>query len=685
VSDIFSFGVVLYEMVTGKRAFERDSTAATLAAILKEEPRPPGELVGGLPPDLEKVLTRCLRKDPARRFQHMEDLEVALEELKEASDSGALETAEPARPKRFRKLPWAAGMALLLAAAVVGVWIVRFRAPVPEAALVPVPLTSYPGTEEFPSFSPDGTQVAFQWCPVGKECQIYVKQIGVEPPFRLTDSPAPSDSPAWSPNGQTIAVIRELSAARLALILIPQRGGRERVLAEFDDGCYSTWHRLDGPFLAWTPDSQHLVSQVSDRSDSGRSRCALFIFSVETGEKRRLTTPPDEWEDTAPAFSPDGRTLLFSRGTGDQYDLYFSRLAEGYTPQAEPERIASDNVVNIGAAWTPDGSQIVFCSGKGFSSYSLWRAAPAVSARPRRVAFASEFAAQPAISRQGNRLAYAVSRANCNIWRVDLGGAGHKPGIPVKSIASTKQEMWPAYSPDGTRIAFVSDRSDSYEIWVSGSDGSNAAQLTSLGSPGTNGPQWSPGGENIAFQAWPGGNSDVYVISANGGALRRLTTNLAPKQSKWPGWSRDGKWLYFSTGSTGIWKMPASGGEAVRITPGGGDVPRESPDGKWLYYAKRHPDSLWRMSVDGGGEAKVLDALERDWTVGKEGIYFIAVDKQGRSNICLQEFATGKIRTIGTMERPPEFGIAVSPDGRTILYSQVDDPGLDLMLVENFR
>ena len=136
--------------------------------------------------------------------------------------------------------------------------------------------------------------------------------------------------------------------------------------------------------------------------------------------------------------------------------------------------------------------------------------------------------------------------------------------------------------------------------------------------------------------------------------------------------------------------MPASGGEAVRITPGGGDIPRESPDGKWLYYAKRDPDSLWRMPVDGGGEAKVLDAVvEEDWTVGewtvgKEGIYFNAVDKKGRSNICLQEFATGKIRTIGTTERPVAFGMAVSPDGRTLLYTQ-DDPGLDLMLVENFR
>ena len=147
-------------MVTGKRAFERDSTAATLAAILKEEPKPPGELAGGLPPDLEKVLTRCLRKDPARRFQHMDDLKVTLEELKEAADSRALETAGgAARPKGFQ-LPWAAGLALLLAAAVAGVWIVRFRAPAPEAALVPVPPNQLSRNRgQFPAFS----QTVHRW------------------------------------------------------------------------------------------------------------------------------------------------------------------------------------------------------------------------------------------------------------------------------------------------------------------------------------------------------------------------------------------------------------------------------------------------------------------------------------------------------------------------------------------
>ena len=133
--------------------------------------------------------------------------------------------------------------------------------------------------------------------------------------------------------------------------------------------------------------------------------------------------------------------------------------------------------------------------------------------------------------------------------------------------------------------------------------------------------------------------------------------------------------------------MPAGGGEAVEIHRGDGDEPRESPDGKWLYYSKGYPrpSSLWRMPVEGGPETKVLDAVV-DWTLGREGIYFIAPrDELRRRNICLKEFATGKIRTVATTDRPIWVGMTVSPDERKLLYTQYDALGRDLMLVENFR
>ena len=176
------------------------------------------------------------RADPERRFQHMDDLGVELNELRETLESGVPESPAAGRPGRFRKLPWIAGLVLLVAAAAAGTWLIRSRRSAPEEAAVPVPLTSYPGTEATPSFSPDGTQVAFAWCKdaEGNRCNIYIKQIGVEPPFRVTGNPTPEFSPAWSPDGRFIAFLRRLGGEKTALILIPQRGGRERVLSEFD-------------------------------------------------------------------------------------------------------------------------------------------------------------------------------------------------------------------------------------------------------------------------------------------------------------------------------------------------------------------------------------------------------------------------------------------------------------------
>ena len=348
-------------------------------------------------------------------------------------------------------------------------------------------------------------------------------------------------------------------------------------------------------------------------------------------------------------------------------------------------------MTNVGAAWLPDGSEFVFGSGTG-TNFGLWRIAVSNGAIPRRVNLDASNASAPAISRLGNRLAFATWKYDLNIWRIDLKGPGQKPGLPLRFIASTEEQTYPAYSPDGRRIAFMSERSGAGEIWICDSDGSRATQLTSFGGSAIYGPNWSPDSQNIAFTAVQKGmKDDVYVISANGGAPRRLTTH--PAEDKWPSWSHDGKWIFFASTRSGreeIWKMPSSGGEAVQITRNSGDMPQESPDGKYLYYMKGWPEavSVWRASVDGNQEARVLDSVnnEGEWTVGKEGIYFFRTpDKMGHSDICFYEFATGQIRKVLTIQRPVNNHIAVSPDGRTILYPQLDEIGSVLMLVENFR
>jgi len=216
--------------------------------------------------------------------------------------------------------------------------------------------------------------------------------------------------------------------------------------------------------------------------------------------------------------------------------------------------------------------------------------------------------------------------------------------------------------------------------------------ITSFGESEIYGPAWSPDGNNIAFTAVQKGiKDDIYVISANGGAPRRLTTH--PAEDKWPYWSRDGRWIFFSSTRSGreeIWKMPSIGGEAVQITRNSGDMPEESADGRFLYYMKGWPEAVtvWRASVDGNQEAKILDSVhsESQWTVAREGIYFFRPpDKMGHSDICFYEFATGQTTKITTIQGQLGPLIAVSPDGRTVLYPQADESGSVLMLVENFR
>ena len=365
-SDIFSFGSVLYEMVTGQRAFQGDSKMSTLAAVLNQDPKPASEISRAVPHDLEKIINRCLRKDPTRRFQHMADLKVALEELKEESDSGLLGVGEATsslgKPRRVSTLQWVAvAMAAIALGAAVWFWLGRSGSVQPEGSLTALPLTTYPGWEFSPSFSPDGSQVAFAWSKTegGDDADIYIKQIGGEEPFRLTDDPAPDVNPAWSRDGRSIAFSRYLSPERIAYIVKSQRGGRELMIADFDlSGSESD--DLTSK-CAWTPDSKSLVVVGQNARDEP---AALFLVSIETGERRKLTDAPARFSDTDPAISLDGRALVFCRRLRRvRGDLYRLNLSEDMKPQGEPARLTFDNPWNGSATWISREREIAFVSG----------------------------------------------------------------------------------------------------------------------------------------------------------------------------------------------------------------------------------------------------------------------------------------------------------------------------------
>jgi Tol biopolymer transport system component/tRNA A-37 threonylcarbamoyl transferase component Bud32 len=685
-SDIFSFGSVLYEMVTGQRAFQGDSKMSTLAAILNKDPKRLRELSESVPTELERIIMRCLRKAPERRWQAMPDLKVALPELKEDSDSGKLTTSAIVQPARRRGL-WAVGVpTLVVCVAALVIWLTRStdKRP-PPAALTAVPLTSYPGEERQPTFSPDGNQVAFSWNGEKQDnFDIYVKLIGSTTQLQLTTAPEADTCPAWSPDGRSIAFIRERTGGEASAYLISPLGPPEHRVAKISPN--TGWPAR----LAWSPDGKSLI--VTDRN-SDSEPLGLFLLSVESGEKQRLTSPPQKvFADSQPAFSPDGHALAFIREVAvGVRDIYLLALSENFQPIGEPKRLTFENRLTFNPVWSVAGQEIIFSTGR-YLNPNLFRIASSGSAKPQRLAGVGEDGSDLAISHRTERLVYTRQFIDVNIWRLEIPDRYKRPSLPRKLISSTHIDGDPEFSPDGKKIVFNSNRTGSFEIWVADSDGSHEVQLTSLGGSGgyCGCAHWSPDGERIAFCSILEDQWDIYVVSANGGKPKRLTFNSANDDGST--WSRDGKWIYFASDRSGenqVWKVPADGGEAVRVTKNGGLVALESPDGQWVYYTKNDSrGSVWRLPKAGGEETKVLESVNEPaaFAIVNEGIYFIqAPDSAGRNSIQFFNFATKGTQTISVIEKPAFSYLTVSPDGRSILYSQVDQTGSDLMLVENFR
>jgi eukaryotic-like serine/threonine-protein kinase len=544
----------------------------------------------------------------------------------------------------------------------------------------------------FPTFSPDGNQVAFA---ADKDqpdnLDIYVKLISSAQTLRLTSHPAAEYSPAWSPDGRQIAFLRELPAGRAAVLLTSALGGSATKLVEIhraepDSSLSNSFHDPLGPYLAWSVDGSSLA--VVDKT-SAAEPFSLFLLSIASRQKRRLTSPDARsFGDSNPAFSPDGRTLAFSRMLNWRAsNLYLLSLSASLEPLEAPKQLTWSPRGAMAPTWSPDGREVVFSSGFPYIS-SLWRVGLTGARTAEWLPFAGDNSGTPALSRQGLRLAYARRAFDQNIWRVEVSGSQARAGQPVSFISTTRAEAFPHFSPNGDRIAFASDRSGSDEIWVCDSDGSNAVQLTALGDGGT--PRWSPDGERIAFDSSRDGQHELYVVSANGGQPRRLTTH--PSSDIIPSWSRDGKWIYFASNRSGeyqVWKMPADGGEAIQVTQKGGREAFESLDGTSVYYSKgdEQAASLWNVPVGGGQETQLLNSIQGlSFALIEKGIYFCGL-REGSVGFTIQffDFATGKTRQIAVTDKPMYPIFSVSPDGRWILYAQVDQLSSDLMLVENFR
>ena len=622
----------------------RDSSLAVLAKILNEDAAPPSTLTASVPLDVERAILRCLRRDPARRFQTMADLKVALEDL--AADSAAGLTAQvPAgrTPRRWRWI-WASSVPVLLVAAYAA-----WRAtPSPESVtpLRAVPLLSLPGVTRSPSFSPDGNQVAFGWTgPAGNNQDIYVQQIGAGTPLRLTTNAGTDYSPMWSPDGRWIAFLRGEGEGRPhELRLVPPLGGPERRLTEIQPRGF-----LRPVTLAWCPDSSCVV--VTDSTGAAKPD-ALFAVSLDSGEKRQLTRPQDSMlADRDPALSPDGKWLVFRREVSPfTGELTLLPLAKDLTAAGEPRRLTSANMPAYNPRWTPDSAEVLFSAKAG-----LWRLRISGDGTPERLPFVGEDGLMPVVSSpqadRAARLVYVRSYTDANIWRVETASPGAPAtSPPAVAISSTRRDALAHFAPDGRHVTFMSTRSGENEIWRAESSGTEAVQLTFMGAnPGW--PRWSPSGDQIAFHSNPEGNGDIILVPAEGGKPRNLTSH--PATDTFPTFSRDGRWIYFSStrsGAPAIWKMPASGGPAIQVSAGLGMMAIESADGASLYYTEagstNRPATLWRVPVAGGAAVKITEGVNSTgFDVTNSGIYYLE-QAAGETRLQYFDLATRKTITV---------------------------------------
>ena len=413
--------------------------------------------------------------------------------------------------------------------------------------------------------------------------------------------------------------------------------------------------------------------------------------------------PPSATGDSLPSVSPNGRMLAFVRGSGILTgELHVQALSAEFAPIGDPQRLGTEARLYHGVAWSADGRNLIVSAGNPGQA-ALWRIPLGRPDRPERLSPPGDDWRQPTVAMQQGRLAFTRSRWDENLWSLALSAEHRRAGSPVSLIGSTRSDLRAQFSPDGTRIVFESQRSGTNELWLADRDGRNPVRLTSFNGRFGGTGSWSPDGKSIAYDLRDEGRGDIYVIPVRGGAPVRITDD--PADDLVPNWSRDGQWIYFASTRTGkqqLWKMSPDGSHPVPVTQHGGAYAKESVDRRFIYYTRDDGlATLWRIPTAGGEEVQIARDMANwaNFAVARDGIYFessppstplrplpiLSPFTRREATIEFLSFATGEIKRVLTIARYGGHGLDVSPDGRTLLFAQLDSFTEDLMLVENFR
>jgi len=634
-SDIFSFGLVLYEMLSGRAAFKGANAMETIGLILHTEPVPLGQQVPDVPHEIERIVGKALRKDCEERYQTAKDLLIDLKDVRQELEfQNKLERTNPPHredpktqmmhvlttdasqlAKRKRILLKTALALGVVAVAAVSLWFFFGRQNSFTAIGVQktTQLTIWSGLDDFPSMSPDGNSVAYCSNHSGS-FEIYVKALTAgAKEVQLTNDGKQNFEPAWSPDGQRIAYYSKL---RGGIWVIPASGGEAKQLTEF------------GSHPAWSPDGKQIVFQSNPLNDLGAfARNALppstlWLVSANGSEPKQLTQIGNpQGGHGSPAWSPDGKGIAFEADTFYDASIWTVSLNGDNAKRVSPETKGG-----YAPVYAPDGQSIFYHSGDVFqlrinSNTGEPVGEPiqiaAIAARPsviRRISFSAD----------GKKIAFNIMRRSESISSVTLkANSAEANDTPIELISNaTGRNNYPAFSPDGKRLAFSSCSTGGAgcDIWLANTDGSNQIQLTTAESSELL-PGWFPNGGQIAYTSDRTGYRTYWAIDLNTKRERQVFD--FKETLDYVRLSPDGKQILFNLikdGVINVWSAPLHGGEPKQLTFDKEMMgfPTWSPDGKYIaLQIKRGDDThVMIMPSEGGMPVQLTFDKGQSWIYG---------------------------------------------------------------------